>query len=257
MTQDQPLAGFDAEALHLRPRLRTGAGRAGDPDRGPARRFRRLSAAQFRHELPGRRQRAAGAATVAQRAGGPAARRGRAGASDGALPPAGVTPSLPPGEAPGLAIGLGGVGMTLRDLVQLYTGLANGGRAQALARRHRGRRAEPLADGDRPRRSGRVAGHRHPVRRAAAGRRQPARHRLQDRHVLRLPRRLVGRLSTAATCSASGSAAPIPARCPACPAMSRRRPILFEGFARSGLAAVPLPQPAGRRVRIARSGICR
>ena len=59
---------------------------------------------------------------------------------------AGVTPSLPPGEAPGLAIGLGGVGMTLRDLVQLYTGLANGGRARRL---RDGSRAsiEPLADG--------------------------------------------------------------------------------------------------------------
>ena len=45
---------------------------------------------------------------------------------------AGVTPSLPPNEPPGLAIGLGGVGLTLRDLVQLYTGLANGGRAKRL-----------------------------------------------------------------------------------------------------------------------------
>ena len=40
---------------------------------------------------------------------------------------AGVTPDLPAGEKPGLAIGLGGVGLTLRDLVQLYTALANGG----------------------------------------------------------------------------------------------------------------------------------
>ncbi|MGF9695004.1 penicillin-binding protein 1C [Rhizobium sp. 0TCS1.26] len=38
-----------------------------------------------------------------------------------------VRPILPPGEAPGLAIGLGGVGMTLKDLVQLYAGLANQG----------------------------------------------------------------------------------------------------------------------------------
>jgi penicillin-binding protein 1C len=58
---------------------------------------------------------------------------------------AGVTPSLPPGETPGLAIGLGGVGITLRDLVQLYTGLANGGRARRL---HDGTEKdfEPLAD---------------------------------------------------------------------------------------------------------------
>jgi penicillin-binding protein 1C len=45
---------------------------------------------------------------------------------------AGVNLHLPPGEAPGLAIGLGGVGISLRDLVQLYTGLANGGRVRAL-----------------------------------------------------------------------------------------------------------------------------
>lgn len=45
---------------------------------------------------------------------------------------AGVDLQLPRGEAPGLAIGLGGAGVSLRDLVQLYTGLANGGRAHAL-----------------------------------------------------------------------------------------------------------------------------
>jgi penicillin-binding protein 1C len=38
-----------------------------------------------------------------------------------------VQPVLPPNEAPGLAIGLGGVGITLKDLVQLYAGLANRG----------------------------------------------------------------------------------------------------------------------------------
>jgi penicillin-binding protein 1C len=40
---------------------------------------------------------------------------------------AGVRPALPPGEAPGLAIALGGAGLTLVDLVQLYAGLANRG----------------------------------------------------------------------------------------------------------------------------------
>lgn len=38
-----------------------------------------------------------------------------------------VRPVLPPNEAPGLAIGLGGVGITLKDLVQAYAALANGG----------------------------------------------------------------------------------------------------------------------------------
>ncbi len=45
---------------------------------------------------------------------------------------AGANLQLPKGEAPGLAIGLGGTGISLRDLVQLYTGLANGGHGAAL-----------------------------------------------------------------------------------------------------------------------------
>ncbi len=38
-----------------------------------------------------------------------------------------VRPVLPANEAPGLAIGLGGVGITLKDLVQAYAAFANGG----------------------------------------------------------------------------------------------------------------------------------
>lgn len=40
---------------------------------------------------------------------------------------AGVEARLPVGEVPGLAIGLGGVGLSLVDLVTLYGGIANGG----------------------------------------------------------------------------------------------------------------------------------
>lgn len=46
---------------------------------------------------------------------------------------AGADPVLPPGDAPGLAIGLGGIGLTLHDLVTLYAALARGGEAVALA----------------------------------------------------------------------------------------------------------------------------
>ena len=42
---------------------------------------------------------------------------------------------LPPGQAPGLAVGLGGVGITLRDLVMLYTGLARLGTVEPLIER--------------------------------------------------------------------------------------------------------------------------
>lgn len=45
---------------------------------------------------------------------------------------AGASPALPAMSAPGLAIGLGGVGITLRDLVAAYAALANGGTAVAL-----------------------------------------------------------------------------------------------------------------------------
>jgi penicillin-binding protein 1C len=43
-----------------------------------------------------------------------------------------VRPVLPANEAPGLAIGLGGVGITLKDLVQSYAALANGGQPVRL-----------------------------------------------------------------------------------------------------------------------------
>ena len=40
---------------------------------------------------------------------------------------AGLAPKLPKGSAAGLAIALGGVGLSLQDLVQLYAGIARGG----------------------------------------------------------------------------------------------------------------------------------
>jgi len=43
-----------------------------------------------------------------------------------------VRPTLPKDETPGLAIALGGVGITLQDLVQLYAGLANRGKPVKL-----------------------------------------------------------------------------------------------------------------------------
>ncbi|MFK4825846.1 penicillin-binding protein 1C [Paenochrobactrum sp. BZR 588] len=58
---------------------------------------------------------------------------------------AGVTLQLPKNEAPGLAIGLGGAGINLRDLVQLYTGLANGGKTATL--RDGTEKAEPAITG--------------------------------------------------------------------------------------------------------------
>ncbi|WP_238704964.1 penicillin-binding protein 1C [Parasedimentitalea marina] len=51
-----------------------------------------------------------------------------------ALRRAGATPKLP-GGVPGLAIALGGVGVSLHDLVQLYAGLAAGGQGPRLSLR--------------------------------------------------------------------------------------------------------------------------
>src|SRR5258706_10017749 len=48
------------------------------------------------------------------------------------LKQAGANLVLPKDEAPGLAMGLGGVGVTLRDLVQLYSGLARLGNTRPL-----------------------------------------------------------------------------------------------------------------------------
>ncbi len=45
---------------------------------------------------------------------------------------AAIAPVLPDQSAPGLAIGLGGIGITLRDLVQLYAAIARGGTAVSL-----------------------------------------------------------------------------------------------------------------------------
>ncbi|MBX9992856.1 penicillin-binding protein 1C [Phreatobacter oligotrophus] len=51
------------------------------------------------------------------------------------LEQAGIRPQLPRGEVPGLAVGLGGVGLRLADLAALYAGLARGGEMPALVER--------------------------------------------------------------------------------------------------------------------------
>ena len=56
---------------------------------------------------------------------------------------AGATLVLPKGEVPGLAMGLGGVGITLSDLTMLYTGLARQGAALPLKERAAQAEASP------------------------------------------------------------------------------------------------------------------
>ncbi|WP_292509572.1 penicillin-binding protein 1C [Mesorhizobium sp.] len=157
---------------------------------------------------------------------------------------AGVTPILPVNKAPGLAIGLGGVGMTLRDLVQLYAGLANGGRAHTLHDGTEPANAERstaaiLDDQANWQITDILSGVKPPegaARRGIAyktgtsyGYRDAWSVGFDGRYVLGV---WVGRPDAGAVPGLSGyvSAAPI----------------LFEAFVRSGLAPVPLPsQPAG------------
>ncbi len=105
--------------------------------------------------------------------------------------------TLPKGEVPGLAMGLGGVGVTLSDLTMLYTGLARQGSTIALVERksrcRAGAGAAPSA------RSGRgLVCRQRADRHAAAENAAPQSDRLQDRHLLRLSRCLGGRLRRSA-----------------------------------------------------------
>lgn len=157
---------------------------------------------------------------------------------------AGVSPVLPINQPPGLAIGLGGVGTSLRDLVQLYTGLANGGKVHAL---RDGTEVVPVTSnattilneqanwqitdilaGVRPPEGAPQRGIAYKTG-TSYGYRDAWAIGFDGRYVLGV---WVGRADASAVPGLSGyvSAAPI----------------LFEGFVRSGLAAVALPsQPAG------------
>ncbi|KQU72546.1 penicillin-binding protein 1C [Ensifer sp. Root31] len=159
-----------------------------------------------------------------------------------------VKPVLPAGEAPGLAIGLGGVGLTLRDLVQLYAGLANRGFPVRLGDGITG--TAGLIDGE-PLLSPVSAWHVSDVLSAVlppAGSRQRGiayktgtSYGYRDawsvgydgRYVLGV---WVGRPDNGAVPGLTGYGA--------------AAPILFEGFAKSGLPITPLPDAPPGAVRI-------
>ncbi|RVB73725.1 MULTISPECIES: penicillin-binding protein 1C [unclassified Mesorhizobium] len=157
---------------------------------------------------------------------------------------AGVTPILPVNKASGLAIGLGGVGVTLRDLVQLYAGLANGGKAHTLRDGTEPANAErstttilddqaswqitDILSGVKPPEGAAQRGIAYKTG-TSYGYRDAWSVGFDGRYVLGV---WVGRPDAGAVPGLSGyvSAAPI----------------LFEGFVRAGLAAVQLPsRPAG------------
>ncbi|MHC1549933.1 penicillin-binding protein 1C [Phyllobacterium sp. K27] len=162
-----------------------------------------------------------------------------------------VRPVLPANEAPGLAIGLGGVGTTLKDLVQLYAALANQGRPVQLGD---GIREKPAVIEGEPLLGPVAAWHIADILSGVmpplgAGQRGIAYKTgtsygyrdawsvgFDGAYVLGV---WVGRPDngTVPGITGFGSAAPI----------------LFEGFAKSGIAITPLPRAPAGAVRIAQA----
>jgi membrane carboxypeptidase/penicillin-binding protein PbpC len=125
---------------------------------------------------------------------------------------AGIQLELPPGGMPGLAIGLGGAGVSLRDLVQLYSAFANNGTARMLrdgTETAPSRLSRSAGDGG----GRRVARRRDTLRCHRAARSTSYCHSLQDRDVLRLSRCLGGRVRRTPCAWSLGRAT----RCRPCP----------------------------------------
>ena len=194
MTRAVRSPGSIAEAADLRPRLRARPRASGDADRGQAGRFRRLPAGELRPHIPRHRDAAPRAAAFAERAGDRASRSRRSGAARGAHAPRRGEPAAP-------------------------RHLAAGPRRRPRRRRRHADRSRRDRRGDRARRprgaadarSGRIrrladvpakvlderaAWYVASILAGAPGpdHVSPGSHRLQDRHLLRLSRRLGGRL---------------------------------------------------------------
>jgi penicillin-binding protein 1C len=162
---------------------------------------------------------------------------------------AGVRLSLPRDEAPELAIALGGAGLSLRDLVQLYTSLVNRGEAVTLRNVPGERIALPLLDqraawqvsdilsGVTPHEGARQLGIAYKTG-TSYGYRDAWSIGYDGRHVLGV---WVGRPDGAAVPGLSGYAS--------------AAPILFDAFARSGVAITALPRAPAGAIRTARADL--
>lgn len=164
-----------------------------------------------------------------------------------------VRPVLPPNETPGLAIGLGGVGITLKDLVQLYTALANRGQPVRIGD---GVTNEPgKIDGEPLLEpvavwnvadilSGVIPPAGAPQRGIAYktgtsyGYRDAWSVGYDGRYVLGI---WVGRPDNSAVPGLTG--------------YGTAAPILFEALAKSGIATTPLPRPPAGAVRVAQTDL--
>jgi penicillin-binding protein 1C len=164
-----------------------------------------------------------------------------------------VRPSLPPNETPGLAIGLGGVGVTLKDLVQLYTALANKGQPVRIGDGVTGMPGkidgEPLMEpvavwNIADILSGVIPPAGAPQRGIAYktgtsyGYRDAWSVGYDGRYVLGV---WVGRPDNGAVPGLTG--------------YGTAAPILFEAFTKSGIATTPLPRPPSGAVRIAKADL--
>ena len=162
---------------------------------------------------------------------------------------AGVNLALPRDEQPGLAIALGGAGMSLRDLVQLYTGLANRGIATTIDtvagerdswRLLDARASWQVADllaGVMPPEGARNQGIAYKTG-TSYGHRDAWSVGFDGRHVLGV---WVGRPDGAAVPGLAG--------------YQSAAPVLFEAFEKAGLAVTPLPRAPAGALRTARADL--
>jgi penicillin-binding protein 1C len=148
---------------------------------------------------------------------------------------------LPRGEAPGLAMGLGGVGVTLNDLVMLYAGVARLGNTIALTER-----MDAAGEPPQPRRLmepvaawylGNVMLGTPPPENAAGGRiafKTGTSYGYRDAWAVGFDgKRTIG------VWVGRPDGAPVPGLI----ARSAAAPILFDAFARTGILPVALPAP--------------
>ncbi|WP_105430726.1 penicillin-binding protein 1C [Neorhizobium sp. T6_25] len=162
-----------------------------------------------------------------------------------------VRPVLPVNEAPGLAIGLGGVGITLKDLVQAYAALANRGNPMRIGNGIEDQPGmidgEPLLDPQAvwnvtdilsdvlPPQGSRRLGIAYKTG-TSYGYRDAWSVGFDGRHVLGV---WVGRPDNGAVPGIAG--------------YQTAAPILFEAFSKSGVPITPLPSAPSGAVRIAQA----
>src|SRR5437773_4237688 len=155
------------------------------------------------------------------------------------LKQAGANLVLPKDEAPGLAMGLGGVGVTLQDLVQLYSGLARLGNTRPLREIAKDDQRDPLRLMDQAAawQVGNVLMGTPPPENGVHGRiafKTGTSYGYRDAWSVGFDGRMtigvwVGRPDGAPVPGLIGRAA--------------AAPILFDAFARTGKLPVPLPKP--------------